>query len=44
MSQVFECGVRPEPCGVVYTEPVYDVGCGGDPRVGSAGTGAFRTP
>ncbi|MFV1960134.1 MAG: hypothetical protein ACC662_12065 [Planctomycetota bacterium] len=29
---------------VVYTDPVYGGGCPGESRVGSGGTGAFKTP
>lgn len=34
----------PDPCGVVYTTPVYSSGCVIDNRVGSGGDGAFKTP
>ena len=34
----------PDPCGNVYSTPVYGSGCALDPRVGRGGEGAFKTP
>lgn len=34
----------PDATGTVYTEPIYGGGCAGDNRIGSGGTGAFKTP
>ena len=34
----------PDPCGNVYSTPIYSSGCSVDPRVGSGGHGALKTP